>query len=74
VLAGAACISLLSQARAVSTDMGALAGIIQAQQEAPIISDPSLATANNKETLYVSHIVKKVEKVDPYWILTVGND
>jgi len=74
VLAGAACISLLSQARAISTDMGAFAGSIQAQQEAPIISDPFLESAKYKETLYVSHIVKKVEKVDPYWILTVGND
>ena len=65
---------MLSQARAISTDMGALAGSIQAQQEASIISDPFSESANKKETLYVSHIVKKVEKVDPYWILTVGND
>ncbi len=74
VLAGAACISLLSQARAISADMRASAGSIQAQQEASIVSDPFLESANKKETLYVSHIVKKVEKVDPYWILTVGNN
>ena len=73
VLAGAACISLLSQARAISTDMGALAGSIQAQQEASIVSDPFLESAKYKETLYVPHQLKVVESIDGIFVMPVGD-
>ena len=73
VLAGAACISLLSQARAISTDMGALAGSIQAQQEASIISDPFLESATYKETLYVTHRIKVVESIDGIFVMPAGD-
>jgi len=53
--------------------MGASAGSIQAQQEAPIISDPFSESAKYKETLYVPHQLKVVESIDGIFVMPVGD-
>ena len=71
VILGAACLSFLSQTRAIGADFGASASSIQSQQESSFASDPIALSAKDKETLYVAHAIKEVEKGDPYWILSV---
>lgn len=72
-LLGAGCLSIVSQARAIGTDLGASAAGIQAQQELSFPSDPIALSAKNKETLYVAHATKKVDEESPFWILPVDD-
>ena len=74
VILGAACLSLLSQARAIRADLGASAPGIQSQQESSFASDPIALSAKNKETLYVAHAINQVEEKDPFWILSVEDN
>lgn len=69
ILLGAGCLSIVSQARAIGTDLGASAGGIQAQQELSFPSDPIALSAKNKETLYVTHRLRRVENIDGVFII-----
>ncbi len=73
ILLGAGCLSIVSQARAIGTDLGASAADIQTQQELSFPSDPIALSAKNKETLYVGHATKKVDEESLFWILPVEN-
>ncbi len=55
ILLGAGCLSIVLQARAIGTDLGASAAGIQALQELSFPSDPIALSAKNKETLFVTH-------------------
>ena len=69
VILGAACLSFLSQTRAIGADFGASASSIQSQQELSLASDPIALSAKTKETLYVAHRVRIVENVDGIFII-----